>query len=176
MPEPDPWEDSFRSMLAQAGSSLQRATLADVLTWLPDDLLVKLDRMAMANSLEGRAPFLSPALAETALRLPESQRMTAMRSKVALRDVAALLLPQEIVQRRKQGFVLPMGRWLQQWLSRIDSLRSYFDLSHIPAFDAEAAAALVTRELASERPNERLLFALVMLAEWHHSFFRRLRA
>lgn len=176
MPESDPWEDSFRCMLARADSSLQRATLADILTWLPDDLLVKLDRMAMANSLEGRAPFLSPTLAETALRLPDSQRMTATRSKVALREVAALLLPPEIVQRRKQGFVLPMRRWLQQWFARVDDCRSYFELSRIPAFDAVAAASLVERELAAPRPNERLLFALVMLAEWHHSFVRRLRA
>lgn len=176
VPEPDSWEDSFRSMLAQAGSSLQRATLADALTWLPDDLLVKLDRMAMANSLEGRSPFLSFALAETGLRLPEAQRMTATRSKVALREVAALLLPSEIVQRRKQGFVLPMGRWLQQWLARVGDLRSYFELSRIPAFDASVAVSLVERELAAPRPNERLLFALVMLAEWHHFFFRRLRS
>ncbi|WHZ24853.1 MAG: Asparagine synthetase [glutamine-hydrolyzing] [Nitrospira sp.] len=175
MPETDPWEESFRSMLTQAGSSLQRATLADVLTWLPDDLLVKLDRMAMANSLEGRAPFLSPALAEIALRLPEPQRMTTMRSKVVLREVAALLLPPNIVQRRKQGFVLPMERWLRQWLARVGSLRSYFDLSRIPAFNTAAAVSLIEWELALSQPNERLLFALVMLAEWHHSFFRRLR-
>ena len=170
---PDAWESALECVLSQADNSLQRATLADVLTWLPDDLLVKLDRVAMANSLEGRAPFLAPALADVALRLPEGQRMTAAQSKIALREVAALLLPHNIVGRRKHGFILPMARWLQQWLSRVESLRDYFDLHRIKAFDGAAATTLVEQELASERPNERLLFSLVVLAEWHHSFFQR---
>ncbi len=173
-PDCDPWEEAWWSTLKQSGNGLQRATLADILTWLPDDLLVKLDRMAMANSLEGRAPFLSLILAETALRLPESKRMTSARSKVALREVAALLLPPEIVQRRKQGFVLPMATWLKQWLRRVENLSEYFDLQRIAVFDGKAAATLVGRELASDCPNERLLFSLVMLSEWHHSFFRRI--
>lgn len=174
IPDRDPWEDALRSTLHQSKNALQRATFADILTWLPDDLLVKLDRMAMANSLEGRAPFLSPALAETALRLPESKRMTLTHSKVALREVAGLLLPGEIVQRKKQGFVLPMATWLQQWLRKVECLSEYFDLQRIAHFDGKAAASLVERELGSDRPNERLLFSLVMLAEWHHSFFRRI--
>lgn len=174
VPERDPWEDLLRSALLGSKNPLQRATLADILTWLPDDLLVKLDRMAMANSLEGRAPFLFPPLAETALRLPESNRMTRTQSKIVLREVAALLLPRDIVQRKKQGFVLPMARWLQQWLRRVGSLSEYFNLQRMTAFDAKAAASLVERELLSNHPNERLLFALVMLAEWHHSFFRRI--
>jgi len=174
VPDRDPWEDALRSTLQQSKNALQRATLTDILTWLPDDLLVKLDRMAMANSLEGRAPFLSAALVETALRLPESKRMTLTHSKVALREVARLLLPREIVQRKKQGFVLPMATWLQQWLRKVECLAEYFDLQRIAHFDGKAAASLVERELVSDRPNERLLFSLVMLAEWHHSFFRRI--
>jgi asparagine synthase (glutamine-hydrolysing) len=170
----DPWEEALQSALAETENSLQRATLADVLTWLPDDLLVKLDRMAMANSLEGRAPFLSPALADVALRLPEARRMTGTQSKVALREVAGLLLPRAIVERKKQGFILPMARWLQQWLGCVGSLRDYFDLPRIKVFDTAAAVTLVERELASPRPNERLLFSLIVLAEWHHSFFRQI--
>jgi len=170
--EPDPWEQQLCASLAYTHNRLQRATLADILTWLPDDLLVKLDRMAMANSLEGRAPFLSPALVDAAIRLPEARRMTAQQSKVALREVAALLLPRDIVERRKQGFILPMANWLQQWLRRVGSLRDYFDLPRIKQFDSDAAVTLVKREMASGHPNERLLFSLVVLAEWHRLFFR----
>lgn len=173
---PDPWEESLLSSLGAAENPLQRATLADILTWLPDDLLVKLDRMAMANSLEGRAPFLSPALVEVALCLPEAQRMTGTQTKIALREVAALLLPQAIVRRKKHGFILPMANWLQQWLGRVGDLRDYFNLHRIKEFDVAAAVFLVERELLADRPNERLLFSLVMLAEWHHSFFRRMAA
>ncbi len=172
--DPDPWEESLLSCLNTAENSLQRATLADVLTWLPDDLLVKLDRMAMANSLEGRAPFLSTALVDLALRLPEAQRMTGAQSKIALREVAARLLPKAIHQRKKQGFILPMAKWLQQRLGQVGDLREYFNLHRIKEFNVAAAVSLVERELVSARPNERLLFSLVMLAEWHHSFFRRM--
>jgi len=172
--ESDPWEEQVCALLATTQNPLQRATLADILTWLPDDLLVKLDRMAMANSLEGRAPFLSPELVETAIRLPADRRMTLQHSKVALREVAALLLPRDIVGRKKHGFILPMARWLQEWLCRVGSLRNYFDLRRIKQFDVSAVVALVEKEMASDRPNERLLFSLVVLAEWHHSFFRRI--
>ena len=169
----DAWEEQVFALLGQSSNALQRATLADILTWLPDDLLVKLDRMAMANSLEGRAPYLSPTLVETAIRLPADRRMTQRHSKVALREAAAALLPRAIVERRKQGFILPMARWLQQWLHRADDLRHYFDLRRIAHFDADAAASLVKREMESTHPNERLLFSLIILAEWHHSFFKR---
>ncbi|MCC2640023.1 MAG: asparagine synthase [Nitrospira sp.] len=170
--EPDSWEQELCASLAHTQNLLQRATLADILTWLPDDLLVKLDRMAMANSLEGRAPFLSPALVDAAIRLPEARRMTGRQNKVILREVAALLLPRHIAERRKQGFILPMANWLQQWLRRVGSLRDYFDLRRIKQFDSDAAVILVKREIASDHPNERLLFSLVVLAEWHRSFFR----
>ena len=95
---------------------MQRATAADLATWLPDDLLVKYDRMAMAVSLEGRAPFLQPALVAAALALPPAERMSGGQSKVALRRIARRWLPERIHARRKQGFVLPMRAWIRDWL------------------------------------------------------------
>lgn len=172
--ESDAWEEQVCAFLERGENALQRATVADILTWLPDDLLVKLDRMAMANSLEGRAPFLTPKLVEAAIRLPCDRRMTQRHHKVALREVAAFLLPRAIVERKKQGFVLPMARWLQQWLHQVGNLQGYFDLWRIPNFDVDAAVSLVKHETASAHPNERLLFSLIILAEWHHSFFKRL--
>jgi asparagine synthase (glutamine-hydrolysing) len=174
--KPESWEEQICSTLGGVGNSLRRAALADLWTWLPDDLLVKLDRMAMVSSVEGRAPFLSPPLVEAALRLPSDRRMTSRRSKVALREVAASLLPRDIAERKKHGFVLPMARWLQQWLSRMGDLRTYFDLSRIKGFNVEAAVTLVQSEMVSGCRNERLLFSLVVLAEWHRSFFERVVA
>ena len=172
----DAWEEQVFALLGHSNNALQRATLADILTCLPDDLLVKHDRMAMANSHEGRAPFLAPSLAEAAIRLPPDRRMTGRHSKVALREVAGFLLPRAIVERKKQGFILPMARWLQQWLRRVGDLRQYFDLRRISQFNADAAVSLVQQEAESACPNERLLFSLIILAEWHHSFFKRLAA
>ena len=66
----DAWESELIGWLDSASDSHKRAMAADLGTWLPDDLLVKFDRMGMAHSLEGRAPYLSPRLAELALRRP----------------------------------------------------------------------------------------------------------
>lgn len=170
----DSWERHVLRTLHDVDGALQRATLADVLTWLPDDLLVKLDRMAMANSLEGRAPFLQPALVESALRLPSAKRMTAQRSKVALREIASALLPATIVGRKKHGFILPMATWLGRWLHQIESLRTYVDLPRCKGWDADAAAALVAQEMTYGCKNERLLFSIVLLAEWQRAFWGRL--
>ncbi|MFC5702031.1 asparagine synthase (glutamine-hydrolyzing) [Cohnella faecalis] len=165
----DLWEE--RIMKAIDGRSpLARATAADLLTWLPDDLLVKLDRMTMAHSLEGRAPFLSRELVEFGLHLPEGGRMTADRVKVLLRETAKRYLPESILNRPKRGFVLPMKSWLRQWFNEHQSAQSYFGGRSVPGLDMDAAARLAEEILASGIQNERFLFALVMLAEWHRAF------
>src|SRR5262249_39481932 len=79
----DSWEQDMAAWLAGSYDPLQRATAADIATWLADDLLVKADRMTMAHSVEGRAPYLSHFLVELALNLPQSERMTPTTSKVA---------------------------------------------------------------------------------------------
>jgi asparagine synthase (glutamine-hydrolysing) len=168
------WCHDLFGTLATSGDSIQRATVADLLTWLPDDLLVKLDRMAMAHSLEGRVPFLAPALVETAVRLPAHRKVIAGQSKVALRAVAESLLPPGIAGRAKHGFVLPMAQWIGQWFRQAGDLRRYLDLSRIKQFDTDALARLLKREIEDGCRNERFLFAMIVLVEWHRSFFSRI--
>ncbi|MBS0438616.1 MAG: asparagine synthase (glutamine-hydrolyzing), partial [Proteobacteria bacterium] len=111
---PDRWESDLIAWLDTANDTHKRAMSTDLATWLPDNLLVKFDRMAMANSLEGRAPYLSSRLAEIALRnCAPFARMNLTDSKLALRRVARRWLPRDILERPKQGFVLPMKAWLR---------------------------------------------------------------
>ncbi|MHB1036364.1 MAG: asparagine synthase (glutamine-hydrolyzing) [Pirellulales bacterium] len=166
---PDRWEQDLIDWLDRAGDPLQRATAADIATWLPDDLLVKFDRMAMAHSLEGRAPYLAPRVVEAGLGLCQADRMDRRTSKVTLRRVARRWLPEAILRRPKQGFVLPMKRWLDQWFSQCGPPGGYFAEAAIPGLDARAAAALVERDLARGVQRERLLMALLLLAEWFKS-------
>ena len=170
------WDREFLAMLDMAGDGLQRATVADLLTWLPDDLLIKLDRMAMAHSLEGRAPFLAPAVANVAIRLPAHRKMADGQSKVLLRAVAESVLPPSISGRPKHGFILPMARWIGQWFRQVGHLRSYVDLSRISHLDTDALARLLQQEIAGGCQNERFLFAMIILIEWHRSFFARVAA
>ncbi len=161
------WEGELLRWLDQANDPLQRATAAELTTWLPDDLLVKFDRMAMAHSLEGRAPFLHPAIVRAGLFLPQRQRMDHSVSKVALRRIAAKWLPQEILDKPKQGFVLPMKKWLVQWFAIHGSVEEFLDSYNLDFLDRSETVKLVKRDLEKGVTNERFLFALVLLFEWY---------
>jgi asparagine synthase (glutamine-hydrolysing) len=112
-----PLLDAPGADLGAGDSALDRAVAIDLQSYLPDDILVKLDRMAMANSLEGRAPFLEPALAGFALRLPEKLRVRDGRGKHLLRRVAGRWLPPSVLSKPKQGFAIPLDDWFRGPLS-----------------------------------------------------------
>jgi asparagine synthase (glutamine-hydrolysing) len=96
------------------GSGILDATLlTDQMTYLPNDLLVKVDIASMANSLEARSPFLDHHLIEFAASLPENLKMNRFRTKSLLKKIAARLVPSEVIYRRKMGFGVPVGRWLR---------------------------------------------------------------
>jgi asparagine synthase (glutamine-hydrolysing) len=162
----DMWEHAAMARVATGASDLQRRGLADATTWLPDDLLVKFDRMAMAHSLEGRAPYLQPDLFEYGLRLPDEWRADRRGSKLALREVARARLPSQIVDGRKRGFVLPMRQWLASWFERAGPLGPYVAERCPEGLDAEALAGIVREDLERGVRRERLLFAVVVLLEW----------
>ena len=172
---PDRWESDLIAWLDTANDTHKRAMSADLATWLPDDLLVKFDRMAMANSLEGRAPYLSPRLAEIALRnCAPFARMNLTDSKLALRRVARRWLPRDILERPKQGFVLPMKAWLRGWFDKRGGAAAYFSATPLPGMDTAAVVELVEADLGDGLNRERLLYALVILAEWHRSAIARM--
>jgi len=98
---------------ANGSGLLDASLLADQMTYLPNDLLVKVDIASMANSLEARAPFLDHKVIEFAASLPESLKMHRFETKSLLKKVAARLVPKEVVYRRKMGFGVPVGKWFR---------------------------------------------------------------
>ena len=96
------------------GSGIVDTTLlTDQMTYLPNDLLVKVDIASMANSLEARSPFLDHKVIEFAAGLTENIKMKRAETKSLLKGVAAKLVPKEVVYRRKMGFGVPIGKWLR---------------------------------------------------------------
>lgn len=97
--------------------------LADTLGYLPDDVLVKVDRATMAASLESRAPFLDPNVAALAWSLPLGQRVEGGRGKVILRRLLSRFVPPTLFERPKAGFTVPLGNWLRgplrPWLEEL---------------------------------------------------------
>jgi asparagine synthase (glutamine-hydrolysing) len=83
------------------------------MTYLPNDLLVKVDIASMANSLEARSPFLDHKVIEFAASLPEALKMRRYETKSLLKKVAARLVPPEVIYRRKMGFGVPVGDWFR---------------------------------------------------------------
>ena len=172
-PESDPWETDVLDWLNASNDRGQQAGAADIATWLVDDLLVKFDRMSMAHSLEGRAPYLAPDVVNCGLALPANQRVTAHDNKMALKAVARNWLPDEIIDRPKHGFVLPMRGWLADWFDQAGGAGAYLRAGDIPGLAFEPTERLIADDLAVGVQRDRLLMALVMLIEWWRSFSDR---
>jgi len=96
-----------------------RFLYADLCRYLPEDVLFKVDRMSMANSLEVRVPLLDHLLLEWILRLPFDMRFRRGRGKYLLRKLASRYLPPKVLKPRKQGFTVPLGRWLHGELGNL---------------------------------------------------------
>src|SRR5438477_6973893 len=90
-----------------------RMPLIDLVTYLPDDILTKVDRATMAVSLEGRCPMLDHRIVEFALRLPRDHKMAGSRTKILLKRVLARYVPRELFERPKKGFESPVASWLR---------------------------------------------------------------
>jgi asparagine synthase (glutamine-hydrolysing) len=147
----------------EGAAPLDRLLALNLRTYLLDDLLPKVDRMAMAHGLEVRSPFLDTALAEFVLRLPPRFKVRGLTLKRMLKSVARDLLPKDILGRRKHGFGVPLDSWFR------DDLRSYVS-SRLCAADArvgeyldrDAVRALVA-EHQSGSDRSPALWALVTL-------------
>ena len=150
-----------------------RATIVDLLTYLPGDLLVKVDLASMAHSLETRAPFLDHRVVELALKMPirRKLRLRDGRSKVVLKQAFADILPKEIQTRPKMGFGVPLDRWFRNELK--EELRAILLDPRALArglFRPEAVESLIDDHLQNRRDNAYRLWALLMLELWfrHH--------
>ncbi len=120
------WRNGLAAVEALAGaggrSRLQTAQASDVVDWLPNDLLAKLDRCLMAHGVEGRTPFLDPAIAAAGFRLPDALKVRDGRGKYLLRRWLAEAAPASRPFAPKQGFTVPIGAWIAQDGARLGRL------------------------------------------------------
>ena len=107
-------EDAEEGIAAKGGTRLQQAQALDCADWLPNDLLLKVDRCLMAHGLEGRTPFLDPVVAELALRLPDGLKIRNGVGKYILRKWLARALPAADAFSRKRGFTVPVAEWIEK--------------------------------------------------------------
>jgi asparagine synthase (glutamine-hydrolysing) len=143
----------------------------DQVSWLPDNLLERGDRMTMAASLEARMPYLDHELAALGSSLPDHYRVRGTRTKWILSEAARTLLPESILTRPKVGFRVPVGDWFR------GTMREYL-YDHLTGADSvtigyyrKPALHRVLAEHSAGRTNhEKLLWSLLNLELWHRQY------
>lgn len=149
---------------APANDALSRAQYADLKIWLPGDILTKVDRTSMAVSLEAREPLLDHRLVEFAARVPAKMRLNGGTGKWLMKKALARYLPDEILHRRKMGFVTPISPWFRGALAdEAAAVARGSALSELGWFDSAAIARIAADHRSGKAEHGRLLWQLLML-------------
>jgi asparagine synthase (glutamine-hydrolysing) len=155
------------------GRSIHEAMmLTDLLTYLPDDILTKVDRTSMAHSLEARVPLLDVGLVELAVSLPVSLRLSG-GPKGLLKNVLKRYVPEALVDRPKHGFGIPIHDWLRGNLR--DCLMDYLSqesLRRHNLFDSDVVERIAREHVDLGQNRGYTLWALLMFQMWHEHFYR----
>ena len=167
--ENDPPQENLDILLKRASvrDIRDRFLYADLCAYLPEDVLFKVDRMSMANALEVRVPFLDHYFLEWVMKLPFSMLYRRARGKYLLRKLAARYLPPLILKPRKQGFTVPMGRWLHGELgnlvARLFSSKTFRQRGIVRP---QAALALLDMHRSKRYELGHRIWSLVILEVW----------
>jgi asparagine synthase (glutamine-hydrolysing) len=167
-----------RTRVDATGGFLDQMTRCDLRHYLPDDILVKVDRTTMATGLEGREPLLDHRLVEFALRLPLALRRGALGTKHLLRRILYRHVPRSLIDRPKQGFAIPLSKWLRGDLSWL--IDEYLAPERVRAsglLDPREAASAVKNFREGGPANDRLdvqkLWLLVAFEMWRERWLER---
>jgi asparagine synthase (glutamine-hydrolysing) len=154
-----------------AADPVDGAFRIDLATYLPADLLVMADRMSMAHSLEVRAPFCDHRLLELSLSVPSAVKLRGGRLKALLKAAFADVLPPELLRRPKQGFMVPLARWLRGDLREpMEDLLADDRVRSRGLFAPAAVAALKREHLEGRRSHADRLWALMVLEQWMRQY------
>jgi asparagine synthase (glutamine-hydrolysing) len=161
--------DLYRERYAETAGAERLARMQDVDLgiYMADDLLVKTDRLSMANSLELRVPFLDQHVAEFAFSLPRSLRVRGFAKKRLLRQALAPLLPKEVVGGRKQGFSIPVAAWLRGPMEPFArDVLSTANLERQGCLDPVTAQGLLDDHCSGREDLSRQLWGLMAFTLW----------
>lgn len=150
------------------GSIVRHMMMADTAFYLPDDILVKVDRASMAVSLETRAPLLDHRVLEFAWTLPDHMRIRNGKGKWILRRLLARYVPDELFERPKRGFGVPLGAWLRGPLAPwMQDFLGHEHLRQQGLFRPDIVQAMVSQHLAGSHDWSYRLWGLLMYQSWH---------
>lgn len=156
---------------ANGVSPLAQQEYVDIKTYLTDDILVKVDRMSMAPSLEARVPFLDHKVMEFAAAIPTHLKLQGFTTKHILKKAVADVLPEKILRRGKEGFSIPIKNWLMHDLRPLllDTL-SIERVTRRGYFQPDYVQRLVQEHLAGKANHSHRLWALMVFEIWHQMY------
>lgn len=157
------WYDKLKAGTKKIKNKLRLRQYVDIKSWLPDDLLMKFDKMTMSQSLEGRAPFLDYRLVEFVYNLPPNYKINNDEHKFILKEAFTNNLPKEITERKKQGFNLPMSEWLKTHL--LDLFNKLISVDIDDGLNNEFVKKLLDEHL-SGTDRGRLLYSILIYKLW----------
>ena len=156
---------------AHTDDRLNRQLYADLQVYLNDDILVKVDRMSMAASLETRAPFLDMDVMELAFSMPGHLKIRNGERKHVLKRAMGDLLPESVLTRPKEGFSIPMKAWLRgEWAPMMQDLLGPEPVGRRGWFEPTEVTRRVSEHLAGTHNHAHQLFSLMVLERWAQSF------
>ena len=151
-----------------SGDRYKQMQYLDASCYLPDDILAKVDRAAMANSLETRIPFLDHEFVELAVRIPTSVNLQHRDGKWPLREILKRYVPAEMVERPKQGFAVPLAQWLRNELREwAGDLLSQQALSSTGMFDGRLVQSAWNNHINNLADNSFQLWGLIIFQSWN---------
>jgi asparagine synthase (glutamine-hydrolysing) len=156
-----------------AEDNWERSLYIDMRFYLQDNMLVKVDRASMYNSLEVRVPFLDHSVAEFAMRLPANDKYRGNQSKYLLKNLALMYLPEEIVMRPKKGFGIPLSKWIRDELKPL--FNHYLNRERIKnqgIFNPDYVDKLFLQHLKLKKDNRKQLYTLLIFQIWYDKFFQ----
>lgn len=168
----DPSRESLAS-LASHGGWLDRLQYLDLNQYLPLDILTKVDRMSMAHSLETRVPLLDHKIIEFAATIPAELRLHNGTTKYIFKRAMANVLPAAVLEKRKQGFAIPLGVWFRGQLEPFVRDLLLSDTARGRGMFNAAAIERLLRLHASGRPMELQLWTLISFELWCRTFLDR---
>lgn len=166
-----PLESHIETLFAQTRERqpLNQSLYVDVKSYLSDNILVKVDRMSMANSLEARVPYLDPDLVTLAFQIPEHLKVHGGQTKILLKAIAAGHVPPDCVYRPKEGFSIPMKNWLKGEFCELMLEHLHLDkIKQQGIFQANTVARLITEHLNGTANHSHILWSLMVFQNWQN--------
>ena len=175
--DPDIYRDARRIVAeCDADNTMERMQCVDTQLYLAEDILTKVDRASMAVSLEVRAPFLDPRVAEFAASLPADYKLRGRTTKYILKRAAAPLLPDFVTRRGKKGFGVPVAEWIKGSLRPLArDLLSPERIRRSGLFDPEYVTRLMDEHERGFANHRKPLWTLLMFELWQESFIETAR-